>query len=69
MTSKSRKKEDLVPLRTAREISNKVHRHEGEAIDDVTPANPKISQMLWAFGQFFVHDIIKTPDGEFHLFS
>ena len=58
-----------MPLRPAREISNKVHRHDGEAVDDVTPANPKISQMLWAFGQFFVHDIIKTPDGELEAFA
>ena len=54
---------DKVPLPEAREISNAVHRHEGESTGDETPNNPKVSQMLWAYGQFIAHDIIKTPEG------
>ena len=53
----------IVDLPPARDISNAVHRHDGEDDGTDTPVYEDISQMLWAWGQFLAHDIVETPEG------
>ena len=57
----------IVELPTARDISNAVHRYEGEDDGTDTPVRDDVSQMLWAWGQFLAHDIVETPEGNVRL--
>ena len=50
-------------LPDAREISNAVHKYDGEDTGEDTPVSSTVSQMLWSWGQFLSHDIINTPEG------
>ena len=53
----------VVELPTARDISNAVHRYDGEDDGTDTPVSDDVSHMLWAWGQFLAHDIVETPEG------
>lgn len=50
-------------LPSARAVSNAVHKYWGEETGEATPVSSTVSQMLWAFGQFLAHDVIRTPEG------